>query len=545
MPISNPEEPVAESQRRWHRLAAVLILGITALRIWYLTSLCTLDLAPDEAHYWDWSRHPDWSYYSKGPAVAYLIRAATFVSERFCVADNATSMIAVRLPAVVCGGLLLLALYILTVQIYRSARLGLTVVAVTSIMPIASAGSLIMTIDAPYCCCWGWALVCGYRAIFRDSSWAWAAAGLLVGAGILAKQTMVLFLPGMAIFLLANRDHRWQLARPGFWLMVSIAGLCSLPIVIWNAQHDWVTFRHVGGQAGVIGSEGIRWLGPVYFVGMQFALLLGYWFVTWVVAMCWTRPWTQTHAPTQYLWWMSATVFAVFFLFSLKAEEQPNWPVTAYISGLVLGTACLLRHWQTMNTRWKRLSLAGLALACTFSVSLTVLLLHSEWIRPQLAALAKANTEGDKLPIRQFDPTCRLRGWQMLAAEVDRLREELLASGTQPVLAASGWTLPGELGFYCAGHPTVYSLGLSMGDRHSQYDFWRPNPVMDARQFEGCTMIVVGPPTPLLFEAFETIEQLPSVTYEAGGCPMARWNISICRGYRGFPEKSGRGRRDY
>src|SRR6516162_4147232 len=58
----------------WHILAAGLILGSAALHLAYLAHDCPLDLAPDEAHYWDWSRHLDWSYYSKGPLVAYLIR---------------------------------------------------------------------------------------------------------------------------------------------------------------------------------------------------------------------------------------------------------------------------------------------------------------------------------------------------------------------------------------------------------------------------------------------------------------------------------------
>jgi len=30
-----------------------------------------LDLTPEEAQYWDWSRHLDLSYYSKPPMVAY------------------------------------------------------------------------------------------------------------------------------------------------------------------------------------------------------------------------------------------------------------------------------------------------------------------------------------------------------------------------------------------------------------------------------------------------------------------------------------------
>ena len=59
---------------RWRLLAGVLILAASGLRVAYLTADCPLDLAPDEAHYWDWSRHLDWSYYSKGPGIAWLIR---------------------------------------------------------------------------------------------------------------------------------------------------------------------------------------------------------------------------------------------------------------------------------------------------------------------------------------------------------------------------------------------------------------------------------------------------------------------------------------
>jgi hypothetical protein len=531
---------LSSTPRRWHWLAIALILGSAGLRIWYLASACTLDLAPDEAHYWDWSRHLDWSYYSKGPAVAYLIRAAEILSHSCRIFVSANPMMVVRLPAVVCGSLLLLSLYVLTLQVYRDPRLGVAVVALAIVMPIVSAGSLIMTIDAPYCCCWGWALVLGYHAVFHGSSWAWVATGLTVGLGVLAKQTMILFIPGMAIFMLTSQAYRLQLQRHGFWLMVVLATACSLPILVWNTQHDWVTFRHVGGQAGVTGATGIRWLGPLAFLGTQFAMLLGYWFLAWIVAMYRHRPWCDDHAPTRYLWWMSAIVFGVFLLFSFKAEEQPNWPVTAYISGLVLGTVSLSRRWQGLAPSRRRLSLAVFALACFSTLVVSLVMLHTEWIRPQLAFLGKHLRRDGVLPLRRVDPTCRLRGWQVLAAEVDRLREDLQPTESEPILiAGSAWPLPGELGFYCSDHPTVFSLGLGMADRHSQYDFWRPNPLLDEGQFAGRTMIVIGPPTPSLFEAFDSVERLPDVVYEAGGQPMALWNVSICRGYRGFSSTCG------
>src|SRR5438105_11744552 len=100
-------------------LAAFLILGAALLRLLYLANDCPLDLAPDEAHYWDWSRHLDWSYYSKGPLVAWLIRAGCVAASDWSSNLTGTEMLAVRLPAVVCGGLLLLSLYVLTARVWR------------------------------------------------------------------------------------------------------------------------------------------------------------------------------------------------------------------------------------------------------------------------------------------------------------------------------------------------------------------------------------------------------------------------------------------
>jgi hypothetical protein len=231
---------------------------------------------------------------------------------------------------------------------------------------------------------------------------------------------------------------------------------------------------------------------------------------------------------------MSAVMFAVFLGFSLVTAVQPNWPVTAYLSGHVLGVAWLARQLSSSRAWYRRLGVTALALGCMASLALTVIIHHSDLVRPVLLAMARLTSCRNQLPLRRTDPTCRLRGWHALAAEVDRIRQRLRREGTEPVLAAAGWTLPGELGFYCRNHPTVYSLGLALGDRHSQYDCWRPNPVMDDRDFLGSTMIVVGEPSPALLGAFDRVETVRTVNYEEQGQPIARWTILVCRRYRGF-----------
>src|SRR3954454_7313224 len=114
--------------RRCRLLAALLILGAAVCHLIYLGSNCPLDLSPDEAHYWDWSRHLDWSYYSKGPLVAYLIRLGCELFGAWSVSLTGNEMLAVRLPAVVCGSLLLVSLYVLTAQVTRREGLALLVV---------------------------------------------------------------------------------------------------------------------------------------------------------------------------------------------------------------------------------------------------------------------------------------------------------------------------------------------------------------------------------------------------------------------------------
>src|SRR5918912_150677 len=114
---------------RWRLLALVLILGAAAFRLVHLASSCPLDLAPDEAHYWEWSRHLDWSYYSKGPLIAYVIRAGCELFGGLSLALTGNLMLAVRLPAILFGALLLVGLYRLAKDSFESDRFALAAVA--------------------------------------------------------------------------------------------------------------------------------------------------------------------------------------------------------------------------------------------------------------------------------------------------------------------------------------------------------------------------------------------------------------------------------
>src|SRR4051812_26093343 len=103
LPAEHPTAVVrCPSSAVGYRVAAyALVVAFGVANLVYLFAFCPYDLAPDEAHYWDWSRKLDWSYYSKGPLVAWLIRAGVELFGDLAVQLTGTVMPAVRLPAVV------------------------------------------------------------------------------------------------------------------------------------------------------------------------------------------------------------------------------------------------------------------------------------------------------------------------------------------------------------------------------------------------------------------------------------------------------------
>ncbi len=527
--------------RTWPRervAAGVLIITTIAVHLAYLLARCPLDLAADEAHYWDWSRRLDWSYYSKGPLVAWLIRLSYELFGEASERLVGSPMLAVRLPAVFCNAGMLVAVYILAMQVTRSERKSLATLLIGMTLPVIAAGGSLMTIDAPFTCCWAWALVFGHAAILRGKSWAWPALGLAVGIGILAKYTMVLWLPCAAIFLLSCRTHRHILLRPGYWVACAITATCCVPILIWNIQHDWITLRHVGTQATGVENHW-RLLGPVRFIAEQAGLLLVYWFVAWVGATWANRPGQARDPGRLYLWWLSVPMFAVFLFATLRTPGQLNWPIAAYVGGLVLAVDWWLDRWHEASQRYRHVMTVGLVIATLMGLTITLLSHYPPLAHPLYVVMGGPATESQPMPLRKYDPTARLRGWRHLAAAVDNAMAQVRSESEEPIIATAFWTLPAELAVYCSGHPEVYCFGAALRQRLSQYDIWRPNPTWDPEAFAGRTVVYVGDVAPEVVAAFDRIETTHRVIYTEGGLPLVYWDVTIGRGFRGFgpPDK--------
>ena len=249
------------------RAIFVLLLAFGFIsHVRYLTHDCPIDLSGDEAQYWDWSRQLDWSYYSKGPLVAYIIRLS-------CWAFGRDTMLAVRFPAVVLATGTSVLTYLLTRKLFKSDRLALGTVLLYHVVPMFVAGSVLMTIDPPFFFCWALATYLAAHAIFDNRKWAWPALGVVAGVGFLAKYAMLLWYLPLLLALSTDHDGRRWLRSRWPWLALGISLLFLTPVLAWNARHGWVSRLHVSTQIGTSASGGFKIGNVLEFLGGQLGVV--------------------------------------------------------------------------------------------------------------------------------------------------------------------------------------------------------------------------------------------------------------------------------
>ena len=144
------------------RLALLLVVTPVAVgHIAYLSFNCPVDLAEDEAYYWDWSRQLDFGYYSKGPLTAGLVRLS-------CTLFGDT-MPAVRLPAIFLRAGVAACAWSLTLRLFKSPRLALSAAILGYAVPIFLPAGLVMTTDPPFLFLWALACATAAKAMDDDS----------------------------------------------------------------------------------------------------------------------------------------------------------------------------------------------------------------------------------------------------------------------------------------------------------------------------------------------------------------------------------------
>jgi membrane-associated phospholipid phosphatase len=437
-----------KSEIEWLHLGYLLILVALFARWIYLRS-GLLDLSGDEAYQWTWSKHIALSYYSKPFGIALLQKLGTSIGGdtefgvRFCSPLLAAllSFIVLRFLAREAG-----------------ARIAFFALVATLAVPLLCVGSVLMTIDPPLVLCWMWATIAGWRAVQPEATTRnWLIVGLAIGLGFLCKYTAALQIVCWMIFFALSPSARVQLKKSGPWLALGVVALCTLPVLIWNAQNGWVTVSHVAGNAqlGKPWEPTLKFFGE--FFGAEFGLLNPVFFIAvlWASLAFWKR---RAEKPLWlFLACMGVPLFYGYWIYSLHSRVQPNWPAAAVPPLFCLGVL----FWKERLRAAKIIFVFGLLVGTPI-----VALLHS-------TSLTKI-VLGVKLP-GDVDPSHRSRGWRETAQVVEQERQSF---DTNAFIIADDYGTTGLYSFYsplaraAVGSPTplVY---VNRSDKPSnQFFFW-------------------------------------------------------------------------
>lgn len=432
VPSSQPEQA-----RKFHFAALLFLLITTALR---LPLLKAIDLVPDEAYYWDWSRHLALGYYDQGPFIAYLIRLTTAIF--------GTTEFGVRIGVCLLTAGTLFYVYQLAL-LFFSPQVGFLTLFLLALSPLVAVGSQIATYDPPLVFFWTLALLLIAKALFVYSPLsyqqrrAWLTAGIACGFGLLSKHTILLLPASLLLYFLLTPSHRFWLKRWEPYAALSIMLAMYGGVLWWNAQHHWWTFLHLfflvhhhGGNplrrfSDFLASQAL-FIGPVIFLGSLGA------------SMGALRP----NAPLQqrFLALTGLPSLLLFCLLAFKTKVQANWVPFAYPSLCLLwiGRLCSIekRYRPFNNTLW-------LSTAAVSTAFLTLLLFF-----PRLRQAV-----GIRIPPKS-DITNTAFGWRTLAKKVQQIRADMERHGHKVFISGNGYQYIALMAFYLPDHPPTYDLFL-------------------------------------------------------------------------------------
>lgn len=560
---SGARSPLGEALRP----VIIIALAVTALRVLYLLLLCPYDLVEDEAQYWLWSQHIDWSYYSKGPGVAWMIGLSTWLL--------GNGEWAVRLPAAISGLVAMVAAAGLGAEAAIAAgagrrgtrRAAMFALAAFALAPVFQMTALLMTIDGPLVASWLIAAWAAWRAMGRGSRSAWVVLGAAVAAGFLFKYTMLLILPGLIGFAIVRRRDLVLTAGWRVWACAGVlfALLGLVPVAVWNAQHDWDTVRHLLGHLGAAGGDmpvasvGQRKWSPWWsfeLIGMQIglagpALLLG--------LMAAVRSRRGAMGPgASLLIWCAVPVLVFYLVVSFFAEPEGNWPIAGATTLLVLAgvwmsgasdTASPVAHGPVPPaTRWFSRRRLVWNLAMIVGICAAPVLLRADMVA-NAATWALRMARPDAAAIR----TGRLIGARVMGehaarilAELDAARAAAADGSHQPaVVIVEHYGRASQLSYYLrddrGGERTVYCASAAMGGRKSQFDLWPRTDLRDPALL-GRDALLLSNDKPHTQEfwgsIFETVEMIPEVKLDG---EHKRDRVAyIGRGYRGLSAREAR-----
>jgi dolichol-phosphate mannosyltransferase len=219
---------------------AALTLAALALRTWRLSDM---PLFGDEAYYLQYVDHPASAYVDHPAGIGVLLWLSTGLGGR--------SETGLRwLNALVSAACVPLAYAV--GRRYVSSVGGLIAAAAAAFGPVFVVTGRVAFPDSLHAAL----MLANLLALApilggKDDGWRWALFGLTLALVINIKLSSAFYIVALALYFMVWR--RDLLQRRGMWLALGTVALGLIPVVGWNATHDWAGVRWAIAQGNAFG----------------------------------------------------------------------------------------------------------------------------------------------------------------------------------------------------------------------------------------------------------------------------------------------------
>ena len=475
----------------------VTVLALVALR---LAAAAWTPLTFDEAYYWMWSKHLAFGYYDHPPMVAFVIRAGTVIA--------GDTELGVRLVSILMALPMSFAVYRTASILFGGQRVAATATILLNVTLMAAVGTLIVTPDAPLLVASSFVLFFLAKVLETGRGAWWLAVGIAVGAALLSKYTALFFGPAIVIWLASVPKLRRWLVSPWPYAGGLVALALFSPVILWNADHHWVSFIKQMGRARI---EDFKpaFVGELIPTQIAFATPL-----IWILgAMGLYALWTRKAGALAARSLINATFWTIVIYFtwhSLHARVEANWFAPVYPAFAI--AAAVAGHLTRWEMRQQRLVNFCLRWASPVGILMFALL------------IVQANTGW--LSGYRRDATVRSVGvgWRDLAGGIEAVR---VRTGAGCVLAPDYGTT-GWLAFYlpkgtCVVQPTQRIRWVNMPE---------PDPKLLAGKLLYVDEARPGG-RPYLQEAFARVEQVAELKRMRGPLTIETYALNLLEGAKG------------
>jgi len=344
---------------------AIAIITIILLRTSFIGVMGAM---PQDAYYYFYGQHFALSYFDHPPAIAWILRAFTDVLGRHVfVIKLADTLVTIGT---------LLAFYRLSrcfLSLKRSWHALLLLYATLMITIL----SLVSTPDVPLMLFWSLSLLAIYRAVFEERKAYWIWAGIAMGLAFDSKYTAIFLPAGAVLYLLLSARHRRYLWSP--WFFASILAFCItiLPVVIWNVDNDFASFRFQSSER--VGGVEFHPLDFFGVIGHQAAILLpvllfALFYYSYKLIRRYKWHISRIPAPQLFLLCFFVPVCWIFLLISPIYWVKINWMMPAYITGIIW-----ISTWITVKyVRWQWICSLVVHLALAVEIIFYPVPIHSD-----------------------------------------------------------------------------------------------------------------------------------------------------------------------